>query len=111
MSNSNPKDKPATTEKLPNPFDPASLRIDPNTTAGAIGVKRKVVTMKVGKPDKMEFCRVHPDESYRLDTAIVKDKVNRECYLVARELWTELPDFIQLVRLCLACQSRCVAGA
>jgi hypothetical protein len=85
-----------------DPFDPASLRLDPNTAAGAIGVKRKLVTMKVGKPDKMEFCRVHPDESYRIDTAIVEDKVNRESYLVAPSLWADLPDFINPVRLCLA---------
>ncbi|MEO9591212.1 hypothetical protein, partial [Rhodopirellula bahusiensis] len=70
--------------------------------AGAIGVKRKLVTLKVGKPDKMEFCRVHPDESYRIDTAIVEDKINRESYLVTPALWPELPDFIQLVRLCVA---------
>lgn len=86
----------------PDPFDPASLRINPNTAAGAIGVKRKLVTLKVGKPDKMEFCRVHPSESYRIDTAMVEDKVNRECYLVAPSLWPELPDYIVLVRLCVA---------
>ncbi len=85
-----------------DPFDPASLRIDPSAAAGMIGVKRKFVTLKVGKPDKVEFCRVHPDESYRIDTAIVEDKINRESYLVDRALWAELPDFIQLVRLCLA---------
>lgn len=85
-----------------DPFDPAALRINPNTAAGAIGVKRKIVTMKVGKPDKMEFCRVHPSEVYRIDTAIVEDKNNRESYLVAPSLWPELPDFITLVRLCVA---------
>lgn len=89
-------------ETPPDPFDPAALRINPNTAAGAIGVKRKLVTLKVGKPDKMEFCRVHPDESYRIDTAIVEDKINRESYLVTPALWPELPDFIQLVRLCVA---------
>ncbi|TWU67579.1 hypothetical protein V7x_31540 [Crateriforma conspicua] len=86
----------------PDPFDPAALRINPNTAAGAIGVKRKLVVLKVGKPDKMEYCRVHPDEAYRIDTAIVEDKTNRESYLVAPVLWPELPDFITLVRLCVA---------
>ena len=86
----------------PDPFDPAALRLNPNTAAGAIGVKRKIVTVKVGKPVKMEFCRVHPDEAYRIDTAIVEDKTNRESYLVAPALWPELPDFITLVRLCVA---------
>lgn len=91
------------TPKLPpDPFDPASLRINPNTAAGAVGVKRKLVTVKVGKPDKMEFCRVHPDPAFRIETAIVEDKTNRETYLVAPALWASLPDFITLVRLCVA---------
>jgi len=85
-----------------DPFDPAALRLGPDAAAGAIGVKRKILTMKVGKPDKMEFCRVHPGEAYRIDTAIVEDKTNREAYLVAPPLWGELPDFISLVRLCVA---------
>lgn len=92
-----PTDKPAL-----DPFDPASLRLDPGTAAGAIGVKRKVLSIKVGKPDKMEFVRVHPDEAYRIDTAIIEDKVNRESYMVARNLLQELPDFIVPVRLCAA---------
>ncbi len=94
---------PADPEPEPfDPFDPASLRINPNTAAGAIGVRRKIVTLKVGKPDKMEFCRVHPSDAYRIDTAMVEDKVNREVYLVAPVLWPELPDFITLVRMCVA---------
>ena len=86
----------------PDPFDPASLRLDPNTSAGAIGVRKKILVIPVKKPDKMEFVRIHPDETYRLDTAVVDDKVNRESYLVAPPLWPELPDFITPVRLCLA---------
>ncbi|MCC9600383.1 hypothetical protein LOC67_07405 [Stieleria sp. JC731] len=86
----------------PDPFDPASLRINPDTAAGAIGVKRKLLTVKVGRPDKMEFVRVHPDSSNRIDTAYIEDKTNREAYLVAPSLWPELPDFIQPVRLCLS---------
>lgn len=85
-----------------DPFDPAALRINPNTAAGAIGVKRKILAIKVDKPDKMEFVRVHPDAAYRIDTGVVLDKVNRESYLVAPTLWSELPDFLTLVRLCLA---------
>lgn len=85
-----------------DPFDPAALRLGPDAAAGAIGVKRKILTMKVGKPDKMEFCRVHPEQSMRIDTAIVEDKTNREAYLVAPAMWSELPDFITLVRLCVS---------
>ena len=84
----------------PDPFDPASLRINPDTAAGAIGVKRKILSVRCGKPDKQEFVRVHPGEDFRIDTALIEDKTNRESYLVAPALWPELPDFIHLVRLC-----------
>lgn len=93
--------KPANPE-LSDPFNPAALRINPDTAAGAIGVKRKILSVKCGKPDKMEFVRVHPDVSFRIDTALIQDKTNREAYLVAPPLWPELPDFISLVRLCVA---------
>jgi hypothetical protein len=93
---------PTAPPKSQDPFDPANLRINPNTAAGAIGVKRKILAVKCGKPDKMEFVRVHPDPTYRIDTALIEDKTNRESYLVAPTLWPELPDFITLVRLCTA---------
>jgi len=85
-----------------DPFDPKSLRLGPNAAAGAIGVKRQVLNVRVGKPGKQEFCRVHPSESYRLDTAILIDSAFKESYLVAPALWTEIPDFITLDRLCTA---------
>lgn len=103
-----PPEDPATADTKPaasqpvDPFDPAALRINPNTAAGAVGVRRKIVTLKCDKPHKMEFCRVHPDEAFRIDTAVIEDKTNRESYLVAPALWPELPDFITLVRLCVA---------
>lgn len=97
-----PADTPKATPQPPDPFDPAALRINPDTAAGAIGVKRKILAVKCGKPDKMEFVRVHPDKSFRIDTAVIVDKTNRESYLVAPPLWPELPDFISLVRLCTA---------
>lgn len=90
------------TPEPPDPFDPATLRINPDTAAGAIGVKRKILSVKCGKPDKMEFVRVHPDKTFRIDTAVIVDKTNRESYLVAPPLWPELSDFISLVRLCVA---------
>ncbi|WP_419189500.1 hypothetical protein [Stieleria marina] len=98
-----PPTPPASDPKPPSdPFDPAALRINPDTAAGAIGVKRKLLSVRCEKPNKQEFVRVHPDEAFRIDTAIIQDKTNRESYLVAPALWTELPDFISLVRLCVA---------
>ena len=85
-----------------DPFDPASLRLNPSTAAGAIGVKRKYTTLKCDKPEKMDFVRVHPSTNYHLETAVIQDKRNRESYLVSPALWREFPDFIALVRLCAA---------
>lgn len=85
-----------------DPFSPENLRLAPGTQAGAIGVKRKFVTIKVGKPNKQEFVRVHPAEQFRLDTAMIEDRVNQESYLVSPTLLAELPDFLVAVRLCLA---------
>ncbi len=104
MSKSIPKTESVPTEAVEplDPFNPAALRLAPGTAAGAIGVKRKHLAIKCCKPDKQEFVRVHPDESFRLDTAIIEDKTTREAYLVAPALWPELPDFIVPVRLCAA---------
>ena len=56
-----------------------------------VGVKKKLVTVPVRKPNRQSFVRVHPEESYRLETAILELKEERETYLVDRGLWPELP--------------------
>src|SRR5262249_46590758 len=71
-----------------DPFDPASLRLSPNLAAN-LGVKKALLTVPVDKPDKSWFVRVHPDESYRLQTCVIDLKRDRETYLVAPTLWPE----------------------
>src|SRR5262245_5601646 len=73
----------------PNPFDPASLRLSQDFAA-SLGVKKALLTVPVRKPDKAWFVRVHPSEDYRLQTAVLELKEERETYLVARPLWSEL---------------------
>ena len=73
----------------PDPFDPASLRLSGDFTA-ALGVKKALLTVPVRKPDKSWFVRTHPDENYRLQTAVIELKEDRETYLVAPPLWPEL---------------------
>jgi hypothetical protein len=73
----------------PNPFDPASLRLSQDFTAD-LGVKKALITVPVRKPDKAWFFRTHPDEAYRLQTYVIELKEERETYLVARPLWSEL---------------------
>ena len=84
-SSDEPKPKRAT----PDPFDPASLRISQDFSAG-LGVKKMVLTVPVRKPSREWFVRVHPDESYRLQTGLLELKEERELYLVAPDLWPDL---------------------
>ena len=73
-----------------DPFDLASLRLSQDF-ASAVGVKKLVTTIPVKKPSKEWFVRAHPDAAYRLQTAVLELKEgDRETYLVARDLWSEL---------------------
>jgi hypothetical protein len=72
-----------------DPFDPASLRLSQNFDA-AIGVKKALVSIPVRKPAKTWFIHVHPDPAYRVETAVIELKEDREIYLVAPALWSEL---------------------
>jgi len=56
----------------------------------AISVKKQITTIPIRKPGRQDFIRVHPDESYRLETAILELKEERENYLVSPDLWSEL---------------------
>jgi len=75
----------------PDPYDPASLRLSPDFAA-CDGVKTALLSVPVRKPDSWWFVRVHPDERFRLQTAVIELKGDRgsEIYLVARELWPDL---------------------
>jgi hypothetical protein len=75
----------------PDPFDPGSLRLSQDFAA-SLGVKKALLSVPVRKPDKAWFVRVHPDENYRLQTAVIELKEDRgaETYLVSPSLWPEL---------------------
>lgn len=71
-------------------FDPERLRLSQNF-AENLGVKKKLVTVPVRKPAKEWWIQVHPDESFRIETAVLELKEERgECYLVDPPLWPEL---------------------
>lgn len=78
-----------TPEPAPNPFDPARLRL-PQDFGTTLGVKKALLTIPCRKPSKEWFLQVHPDESYRVQTAVLELKEEREIYLVDPELWPEL---------------------
>jgi len=73
-----------------NPFDPSRLRLTQDFASKA-GVKKALITVPVRKPSKQDFVRVHPSDEYRLETAVLELKEERETYLVSPELWSELP--------------------
>lgn len=75
--------------KPTSPFNPAALRLSQNF-ADSVGVKKLVTTVPVRKPNKQDFVRVHPDAAFRLETAVLEFKEDREHYLVAPHLWADL---------------------
>lgn len=77
-------------DKVKNQFDPAQLKLSQNFTEHT-SVKKLLTTIPVRKPNKQDFIRVHPDPEFRLETAVLEFKEERETYLVAQELWSELP--------------------
>ena len=74
-----------------DPFDVASLRL-PQDFASAVGVKTLLKTVPCKKPSKEWFVRTHPDPAYRISTAVLELKEDRETYLVSPDLWPSLAD-------------------
>lgn len=70
-------------------WDLDSLRL-PQDFATAVGVKRLIKTVPVKKPLAEWFVRTHPNSDYRLSTAVVELKEDRETYLVVPDLWPAL---------------------
>lgn len=81
------KDKHNKSEDI---FNPDNLRLSQNFSEIA-GVKKAIITVPVRKPNRQEFIRVHPEESFRLETAVIEVKEDRATYLVETNLWGELP--------------------
>jgi hypothetical protein len=73
----------------PNPFDIASLRLNPSFFETA-GVKKLVTTVPVRKPGKQDFIRVRPEPEYRDNFGMIELKDDREEYLVSPVIIQEL---------------------
>ncbi len=82
----------------PTRFDLESLRLGQDFGELA-GVEKMTTTIPVRKPSRQEFVRVHTDEAYRMQTATLTWQEDREVYLLARDLWNELPGEIVPVEL------------
>jgi hypothetical protein len=72
-----------------DPFDPAKLRLSQDFAAGQ-AVKKILTKVPVRKPDRHWFVRVRPGEDWRLSTALIELKEDRELYLVDRPLVSAL---------------------
>ena len=49
-----------------------------------VGVKKAIITVPVRKPDRQWFVRVHADEAWRLETAVLELRDEREERRTAR---------------------------
>jgi hypothetical protein len=75
----------------PDPFDPNRLRLDQNFTE-TTGVKKLLKTVHARRPHPHDFVRVHPDESYRVNTALLDFRDERDAlYLVTPPVAKEMP--------------------
>ena len=83
MQDQKPKEDPN------NFFNPETLRLNQNF-AKLAEVMKELLTIPVRKPNRQDFIRVHPDDSYYLETAVLELKEDRETYLVSPEIWSEL---------------------
>jgi hypothetical protein len=83
-----PNATPTPSTAAPDPFDLASLRLNPNFLETA-GVKKLTTTVPARRPNPQDFVRVHPSQEYRADFALIDLKDEREDYLVRPEV---LPD-------------------
>jgi hypothetical protein len=71
----------------------------PQNFTASVGVKRLLTTVPVKKPDKQDFIRVHPGESYRRDMGLIELRSDRDWYIVQGPLVQHLQDECVLVTL------------
>jgi len=77
--------------EAPDPFDPAALRLDQAFTETA-GVKKLLRRVPVRRPHPHDFCRVHPDKAYRMATALIDFRDERDAvYLIAPNVARDMP--------------------
>jgi len=72
------------------------LRLDQNF-ADLAGVQRVINIVPVRKPGRQEFFRVRSGEEWNMRTPVLDLKEEREIYLVAPALWTDLQEEIKEV--------------
>jgi hypothetical protein len=74
---------------IPDPFDPAALRIKPDFVESA-GVKKLLTTVPARKPGKHDFIRVHDSPDFRDTFGLIQLGEDREFYLITPAMAGEL---------------------
>jgi hypothetical protein len=74
----------------PDPFDPANLRLGQDFTHTA-GTKKLLTKVPVRKPHKHDFVRVHRDQNYRLEVALIELGDERDMYILDPSTARALP--------------------
>jgi len=81
---------PPTKPTASDPFaDLSQFRLSQDFST-KLGVKKAWLTIPVKKPAKEWWVQTHPDAAYRIETAVLELKEDRETYLVAPALWPAL---------------------
>ncbi len=73
----------------PDLFDLKNLQLD-QSFAETIGVKKLLTTIPARKPNDQDWVRVHPDQAYRNNFAMIELRDERELYLVTHAMAAEL---------------------
>jgi hypothetical protein len=73
----------------PNPFDLDRLAL-PQSFAEAIGVRKLLTHVPVGKPGNQDWSRVHPNPEFQRNLPVLILRTEREMYLVTPEMLVEL---------------------
>jgi len=76
-----PTSSPVITAPVTTGFDFNALRLPANYSAG-LGVKKVLIKVPVGKPDKTKFFRVPDDDAFTFRVFLYEDKTANETYIV-----------------------------
>lgn len=79
-----------------DPFDLANLRCDPSVMENT-GVQKLLTTTPVRKPKAQTYFRVHPDEAYRFNLALLELEEDGDSYLVMPSVLSALPEHVAVL--------------
>ena len=75
-----------TTNNIPDPFDPAALRLGQKFADG-VGVKKHTTTVPTRKPNRQDFVRVDPRPEYRVGLSASSSSRKIAKSTSSRQIW------------------------